>query len=150
MNKVIIGVAEYEEEIEECLSLRHRVFVEEQRLFSGNDKDKLDKKSIYIYAKIEGRIVGTVRVTHIKDGTWFGSRLAVERKFRTGIGIRLIKEAERFVIKNGGRRFIAIVQKRAEPLFNRLGWRSVRDLQFHNRPHVLMEAGLVQPKLSLP
>jgi len=149
-NDLIISVAKNKEEIDACLRLRHRIFVEEQKLFYPSDIDKLDKKSIYLYAKSDGAIVGTVRLTKINEHLWFGSRLAVDRNYRNGAGIALVKSAKQYVSMNGGGKLKAFVQKRAERLFHYLGWKSLRELKYQGYPHVIMEVQCVQSELSVP
>lgn len=149
-NNLTIDIAKTENEIQKCFAIRHRVFVEEQKLFKNSDIDKLDTMSIYLYAKINGEIVGTVRLTPLKHDLWLGSRLAIQKKYRNGTGGYLVKYAERYVQENGGGILRAFVQKRAEKLFKRFGWESIRKVNYHGVPHVLMEVEYVQFRLSLP
>jgi putative N-acetyltransferase (TIGR04045 family) len=149
-NQLIVGVARNCDEIEDCLSIRHSVFVEEQKLFKVTDIDKFDRRSIYLYAKLDGEIVGTVRLTRLNENFWLGSRLAVKKEYRDGTGNCLVKYAERYIQENGGEILRAFVQKRAEKLFNRLGWISIRNVNYHNKPHVLMEVRCVQFRFYLP
>lgn len=150
MNVLTTGIAITENEKAECLAIRYRVFVEEQKIFRESDIDKLDRRSIYLYAKVDNKIIGTVRLTKLKEGLWLGSRLAVEKKYRKGAGILLIKLAENFVSKNGGGILRAFVQKRKEKLFNRLGWKTLREVRYHGLPHFLMEVNCVQFKFPVP
>lgn len=149
-NNLRIGIAKTEEEIQKCLEIRHRVFVEEQKIFQNTDVDKLDRRSILLYAKINDEIVGTVRLTALKRDLWLGSRLAIEKGYRNGTGFELVKFAERYVQENGGGILRAFIQKRAEKLFRRLGWKSIREVNYHGHQHILMEVECVQFQLSLP
>ncbi len=149
-NNLTIGIAKTEEEIQKCLEIRHRVFVEEQKLFQNSDIDKLDRRSILLYAKIDDEIIGTVRLTQLNRDLWLGSRLAIQKEYRNGTGYELVKCAERYVQENGGGILRAYIQKRAEKLFRRLGWKSIRKLNYHGVPHILMEVECVQFQFSLP
>ena len=98
MNKVIFRIAKTEAEIQQCFSIRHSVFVEEQKLFKETDQDEVDNIAIHIAAldADNGKVVSTVRCHEANDGIWYGSRLAVPRDYRnhpSHIGVRLCKLA---------------------------------------------------------
>ena len=131
------------EELFESYSLRKEVFVEEQKLFKRTDRDKHDKHAIHIIALYKKKIVGTVRVHRDKADIWFGSRLAVLKRFRGKAGKILIQKAVEVVKVNGAKQFMAHIQKRNVPLFKRLKWKPVGQIiTYHHEPHQLMEAKL--------
>src|SRR2546429_5016495 len=78
--------------------LRARVFVEEQGLFNGHDRDgrDADPRTVVLVARDRGgRIVGGVRLGPPDDGPdlgwWVGGRLAVDPGARAyGVGPPLI------------------------------------------------------------
>ncbi len=142
-HNIVIDIARTEDEIKKCLTIRHRVFVEEQGLFKNSDIDKLDTRSIYLYAKTNDSIIGTVRLTPLPHNLWFGSRLAIEKRYRNGTGGYLVRYAQRYVYENGGGIMRAFVQEKAEGLFRRLGWKSLRRVNYRSIPHVLMEVECV-------
>ncbi len=113
-------------ERDQALAVRHRVFVEEQGIVSGSDRDQQDQRSIHLVAVSGGQIVGTVRVYQREDQpeSWVGGRLAVEKAHRkTGAGAALVKEAMRTVRRRGCTHFTAEIQEANVPFFERLGWR---------------------------
>ncbi|MEU1298734.1 MSMEG_0567/sll0787 family protein [Streptomyces shenzhenensis] len=127
--------------------LRREVFVYEQGLFSGQDLDDrdADPRTLVLVAKdATGTVVGGVRLGPATDGPdlgwWTGGRLVVARRARglSGIGAALVRAACARAETEGVLRFDATVQGRNEPLFRRLGWRSVRPATVANTPHVLM------------
>lgn len=132
-----------ESELEECYRIREKVFVEEQRLFSGTDRDEHDPEAIHIAAFQEGRIIGTVRIYQEGGGIWFGGRLAVLKGFRGKAGRLLIKKAVETAMGKNTERFLAYIQVRNVPFFKRCGWSIVSEvLDYHGVPHQLMEADL--------
>src|SRR5256886_3328257 len=126
--------------------LRARVFVEEQGLFNGHDRDgrDADPRTVVLVARDRGgRIVGGVRLGPPDDGPdlgwWVGGRLAVDPGARAyGVGPALIRAACARAESEGALRFDATVQARNVRLFARLGWRPVRPVTVAGAPHVLM------------
>ncbi len=128
-------------------TLRTRVFVEEQGLFAGHDRDERDEdpRTVVLVARDRaGVVVGGVRLGPVDSGPdigwWTGSRLAVDRTARgtAGVGAALIRAACAYAEGAGVLRFDATVQARNEVLFTRLGWRTIRPSTVAGRPHVLM------------
>lgn len=134
-----------QEELEQALQIRNRVFVQEQRIFEKSDADQNDDKSTHLVAELDGRIVGTVRVfPNENNGHWIGGRLAIIKEHRhSGAGELLVREAVGYVKKQGCRQFTAHIQKENVPFFSRLGWKAVGPVfDYHGKPHQLMEAEL--------
>ena len=143
MFEIICRPVKNREELLKSYSLRREVFVEEQKLFKRTDRDKHDKHAIHIIALYNNKIVGTVRVHREKADIWYGSRLAVLKRFRGKAGKILIQKAVAVVKENGAKQFMAHIQKRNVPLFKRLKWKPVGHIiTYHHEPHLLMEAKL--------
>lgn len=145
MEHIIISQAVEEEEIKEVFAIRKKVFVDEQKLFKDSDVDKNDQKSIYLIARDNNEIVGTVRVfPSDNNGTWVGGRLAVKSEYRGNrAAVLLSREAVEVVKANTCKRFIAEIQKQNVNFFRRLGWKSIGDEYSHlGISHQLMEADL--------
>jgi AIR synthase-related protein len=72
---------------------------------------------------------------------WRGSRLAVARDARSGLGIgaALIRAACAEAEARGAIRFDATVQSRNEPLFRRLGWVPREHVTVRGAPHVVVD-----------
>lgn len=129
--------------------LRQRVFVEEQRLFTGHDRDAIDQVALPLVAistlaAEPAEIVGTVRIHEPEPGLWWGSRLAVaEDHRRVGrLGAELIRLAVSTATGRGAREFHAHVQLQNVPLFRRLHWQVVAEVTLHGAPHAHMVASL--------
>jgi radical SAM protein (TIGR04043 family)/putative N-acetyltransferase (TIGR04045 family) len=136
-----------QEEGDRAAEIRHRVFVEEQRLFPETDRDENDPKSIHLVAENEGEVVGTVRVFPIENnGHWVGGRLAIQKDFRSsGAGERLVLEAVAQVKRKGCTCFTAHIQKENGLFFTRLGWKPVGPVfEYRGKPHQRMEADLAK------
>jgi len=127
--------------------LRQDAFVYEQGLFTGHDLDDrdADPRTLVLVAKDRaGTVVGGVRLGPVADGPdigwWIGGRLVVAPGARGphGIGAALVRAACARAEAEGALRFDATVQARNAVLFERLGWRPVRETTVANAPHVLM------------
>jgi len=139
-----------EEELEEAYAIRHQVFVREQQLFAESDRDDNDRKSIHLVAHKAGLMAGTVRVFPLdNNGHWIGGRLAIRKEQRkSGAGELLVREAVRYVRKQGCRTFTATIQKENIPFFIHLGWKTLGALfDLQGKPHQLMEADLTSADL---
>jgi len=133
----------------EAGALRRRVFCDEQKIFSGDDRDTIDDRAIPIVAIssfciVTQEVVGTVRIHEAEPGIWWGSRLAVDADHRriSALGTALIRLAVSSAHARGSRRFFAHVQSQNAPLFHRLHWRTIEQTALHGRPHHFMEADL--------
>jgi putative N-acetyltransferase (TIGR04045 family) len=139
--------------------LRTRVFVGEQRLFDGSDRDEHDTDAIPIVALSTAagmldQVIGAVRVYPAGGGTWFGGRLAVCPVYRRQgeVGSALIRTAVGGARGLGARRFLATVQIENVRYFERHHFRSLEPFELRGHPHHLMEADLaafeVPPSLA--
>jgi putative N-acetyltransferase (TIGR04045 family) len=129
-------------------ALRTRVFVHEQGLFAGHDRDDRDADSrtaVLVARDPAGTVLGGVRLGPAGDGGpdlgwWIGGRLAVDPAARGtgGVGPALVRAACARAEAAGVLRFEATVQTANQRMFTRLGWRAVRPAIVAGAPHVLM------------
>lgn len=129
--------------------LRRAVFCEEQGIFEGDDTDAIDVLALPIAAVISqpgqpDEVVGTVRIHETEPGVWYGSRLAVAQHARRigSVGSGLIRLAVGTANAHGCKTFLAQVQSQNVPLFRRLHWDTLAEIDVHGRPHHLMQADL--------
>ncbi len=107
--------------------IRREVFVTEQRLFTGDDRDAHDDASdtLHVIGLVGGAAAGTVRLYPL-DGVgrvWKGDRLAVlPQHRRSGIGGPLVRLAVLLAMQQGGGRMKASVQAVNTGFFLELGW----------------------------
>jgi putative N-acetyltransferase (TIGR04045 family) len=107
--------------------IRRSVFVAEQALFTGSDRDghDLSPDVVHVLATIGDEPVGTVRLFPLDPGRglWQGDRLAVLPRFRVhGAGRPLVQFAVAHAAAQGGRRMVAHIQLPNVVFFRRLGW----------------------------
>ncbi|MCE0764281.1 GNAT family N-acetyltransferase [Pseudonocardia kujensis] len=131
--------------------VRRAVFVHEQGLFRGSDRDPLDESAdvVHVLGLVDGVAAGAVRLYPCReedprDGLWKGDRLAVLPGRRAGhLGAALVRFAVSTAGALGGRRMRALVQAPNEVFFHRLGWSSTGGPVDHlGVPHVRMEIAL--------
>jgi len=141
-------LAATEAERRDYFALRRAIFCDEQRLFTGDDRDATDATAHPIVCLHDGqagaRVVGVVRIWQTAPGDWWGGRLGVEQRFRSAatVGRRLIQTAVGTARGWGGWRFRATVQAANVAFFRRLRWRTVEALEVLGEPHHLLEADL--------
>jgi putative N-acetyltransferase (TIGR04045 family) len=129
--------------------LRRQVFCEEQGIFACHDRDAIDDVAtplvaVSLMGVCADDVVGTVRIHEAAPGVWWGSRLAVAPDYRRvgALGQGLIRLAVSSAHARGARQFFAHVQSQNVLLFQKLHWTSLETVEFHGRPHHLMEADL--------
>lgn len=133
----------------QAYALRQRVFCQEQGLFEQHDLDEIDSQAKLLVAlgTLAGwheEVVGTVRIHQPRPGIWFGSRLAVDDRFRRQgrLGPMLIRLAVSSAHALGCKEFYAHVQQQNEPLFKRMHWRTLDSITLRGIPHAFMQADL--------
>jgi len=150
-------------EFEGARALRQQVFCREQGLFDADDRDAVDDYAttivaVSLLAGEPDEVVGSVRIHPEAPGVWWGSRLAVAQRFRkvAGLGAGLIRLAVGSARGLGCRAFYAHVQAQNRPLFERLHWEPLQEIELRGWPHWLMRADLGQypviaaPELGVP
>jgi len=120
--------------------IRHQVFVEEQQLFAGTDRDAYDADPdvVHVLAFLNGEAVGTVRLFPLDraDRLWQGDRLAVLRSARIhGLGRPLVRFAVKTAGERDGREMVAHIQLQNVALFERLGWHKHGDVEVYVGVH---------------
>ncbi len=113
---------------DEIVSLRLRVYVDEQAVPLEEELDLLDHTAIH-WAALEGEtLVATARLV-LTDGEAKFGRLAVDRsRRRCGIGTRLLEMAIEHARRAGAPRVILDAQTRVTALYEGLGFRQVGDV----------------------
>jgi putative N-acetyltransferase (TIGR04045 family) len=118
--------------------VRHRIFVLDQRLFVGNDRDERDLAPDTLHAvgvdhdaivgvdhgAPLGAIVGAVRLYPLdRRGLWQGDRLAVLPRARVRhLGALLVRFAVATAGDRGGHTMVARIQLPNVRFFEQLGW----------------------------
>ena len=148
MPDYLFKLAKTRPEILEYFNLRHKIFVEEQRIFKSDDVDSIDKIAYPIIAiepdAISLEILGVVRIYESEPRLWYGGRLGTHPDRRKGwqIGKGLIYKAVTTANTWGCDRFLATVQIQNVRFFQRLHWDSLEETEIHGITHHLMRADL--------
>jgi putative N-acetyltransferase (TIGR04045 family) len=134
-------------EIAEHHRIREAVFVREQRLFEGSDRDWRDDdpETIKVLAFSDGGPGGAVRLYRLDSGgLWQGDRLAVLERWRArGLGGPLVRFAVATAAAAGGARMTAHIQPPNVAFFERLGWAACGEQEIYvGVPHVPMAIDL--------
>lgn len=129
--------------------LRQQVFVTEQRLFTGHDRDAVDQiatplVALSTLAGEPAEVVGCVRIHQAAPGLWWGTRLAVASDHRRvgRLGAELIRLAVSTANGQGCTEFHAHVQIQNVALFEKLHWTALEEVTLHGAPHAHMTASL--------
>lgn len=143
-------------------AVRRAVFVDEQAMFAGDDRDERDQRVTTLHAvglaggRVAGavrlpalglpgaHVAGAVRLYPLDGGEWKGDRLAVLPAARRGmLGARLVRFAVATAGARGGARMVAMIQLPNVAFFESLGWqRDGTTVAFHGRPHQPMAIAL--------
>jgi putative N-acetyltransferase (TIGR04045 family) len=136
-------------ELSEHFAIRRQVFVEEQAMFAGSDRDGPDDDpaTLHVIGLWDGHPAGTVRLYPLDDrGLWKGDRLAVLPASRSNrLGELLVRFAVSSARERGGVRMVAYIQPPNVAFFEHLGWSRVGDLvQYVGLPHQQMDISLAR------
>ena len=119
-------LAETPEELAAHHAVRHQVFVLDQRLFVGNDRDErdLEPDTLHVVGTDGTAIVGAVRLYPLDEhGLWQGDRLAVMPQARVRhLGALLVQFAVASAGERGGHTMVARIQLPNVRFFEHLGW----------------------------
>ncbi|MFN2628720.1 MAG: MSMEG_0567/Sll0786 family nitrogen starvation N-acetyltransferase [Gaiellaceae bacterium] len=137
-------------ELAEHHEIRHRVFVEAQRVFAGDDRDERDDEpgTLHVVGLVDGRVGGAVRLYPTDDrGRWKGDRLAVLAEYRhCRLGAVLVDFAVRTAGERGGHTMGAHIQPANVAFFHQLGWEVAGPpVVFHELVHQPMTIDLRLP-----
>jgi predicted GNAT family N-acyltransferase len=110
------------DEVNAALSLRSRVFCEEQGVSFEADQDGRDQEATHIVAIDDGAVIGTCRLLFRGPVARLG-RLAVERDRRgDGVGAAILKEADRVAVDAGAESIALHAQTYALALYEAAGY----------------------------
>jgi putative N-acetyltransferase (TIGR04045 family) len=114
-------------------AVRRAVFVTEQGLFAGDDRDERDDApgTLHVVGIARRHVGGVVRLYPIDDaGLWKGDRLAVLPRHRRGLlGGKLVRFAVATAGALGGERMVAMIQVPNVAFFRTLGWRVAGEVE---------------------
>lgn len=132
----VLAVALSDRDRDRHFAVRRAIFVEEQGIFVGDDRDERDAlpSTLHLMALVGEEVGGVVRAYPTDDaGNWQGDRLAILPGHRSGLGLLLVRFAVRSAAERGGHRMIAMVQPRNVRFFEHLGWTRDGALRLYHR-----------------
>ena len=119
-------LAETAEELSAHHAVRHQIFVVDQGMFVGNDRDERDlaPDTLHAVGIDRGQVVGAVRLYPLYGyGLWQGDRLAVLPQARVRhLGAQLVRFAVATAGERGGHTMVARIQLPNVRFFEHLGW----------------------------
>lgn len=109
-------------------AIRHQVFVLEQDLFPGSDRDPHDDQpgTVRLLGCYDRAPAGAVRLFELDASRrlWQGDRLCVLPPYRVrGLGAPLVRCAVAMAGARGGAQMVAHIQLQNVTFFTHLGWR---------------------------
>lgn len=112
-----------DDELESCLAIRRRVFVEEQGIPESIELDGLDSLCVHWLAFEGDHAIGTARLRFLEGGRARAERVAVlpEQRGR-GVGAALLAAAEAEALLRGCRDVVVHAQARTVPFYERQGF----------------------------
>jgi predicted GNAT family N-acyltransferase len=122
--KILIGRATSEQQLRSCYAIRHAVFVIEQGVDAGLERDSYDATAVHLLARLDSEPVATARAV-IHAGTTLAKigRVAVLQKARrAGIGARLMHAFLEEPALNSITQFELHAQIQAKHFYERLGF----------------------------
>jgi putative N-acetyltransferase (TIGR04045 family) len=146
-------VARTPEELDLHFHVRRAVFVDEQGIFAGHDRDEHDDDPATLHAigSAGDQVAGAVRLYPLDDaGLWQGDRLAVLAPVRHGfLGAELVRFAVATAGELGGHTMHAMIQLPNVRFFELLGWSRNGDVEpYHGVEHQPMSIPLGGRSLS--
>ncbi|WP_206832024.1 GNAT family N-acetyltransferase [Alicyclobacillus fructus] len=135
------------DQLHDCLSIRRKVFIEEQGVPEELEVDEFDHPDRAVHVVLyddDGAAVATARFRPYDPGdarTAKVQRVAVLAHLRgLGLGRRIMEAVEALVREAGFREIVLDAQLHAEPFYERLGYRRASDDVFDDAgiPHVRM------------
>lgn len=137
-------VVEVTKDLDACLMLRRKVFIEEQGVSEEEEMDGLDDSSIHLLATVDGKSMGSARLRC--DGhTGKVGRVCVLREARgTGLGAAVMRKAEEVFRGIDGIREMKLgAQVSAIGFYDKLGYTAYGpEFDDAGIPHVMMRLPL--------
>lgn len=130
---------------EDALTVRKRVFVEEQGVDPEIEVDEHDETAIHLAAAdASGAPVGAGRFRTLDDRTGKVERIAVLSECRgEGLGRAIMARIEEIAHEQGVERLVLHSQTRAAPFYERVGYEQVsEEFEEAGIPHVEMHKSL--------
>lgn len=144
VNTLIKTVSTKDELIDHYL-IRHKVFVEEQKISLKDEYDFVEKERVVVIAYLNNLPVGTARIKLEQNAKV--ERVAVLKAYRTlGIGKQLMEYIIEYCISHNSQRIYLGAQEYAIPFYQKCGFTTYGECYLDaNIPHYNMEKIIKTP-----
>ncbi|MFC3900355.1 GNAT family N-acetyltransferase [Aliicoccus persicus] len=124
-----IITANTDELYEQCLDIRFKVFVDEQKVPKNEEVDQFEKECTHFLVKIDDEYVGTARFRAKSENTVKVERVAVHSAYRgRGIGFKLMEHMHEVAKINGYTYAVLGAQVHAVKFYESLGYEIDSDI----------------------
>lgn len=107
-----------------ALSIRKRVFVDEQKVPVELEVDDLETKTLHVVGYFDGKPSVTARIFEKEPHVYKVQRVAVLKDFRKlGNGYKLMEEIENYSKSLGGKKLKLDSQDHAIPFYEKVGFK---------------------------
>ena len=139
MSEITVKVVETEEDMEQAVGIRFRVFVDEQAVPPEIELDEYDAVATHALALQDGVAIGTGRVIVDGDSARIG-RMAVDREHRRdGVGGLVLRFLEDEAREQGAGEFVLHAQEYVKAFYADHGYEEHGD--------TFMEAGILHVEM---
>jgi predicted GNAT family N-acyltransferase len=115
----------YPDRFDDCLAIRHEVFVGEQGVTEEEEFDGLDPSCLHFLAVVEGQAVGAARLRQPSPSMAKAERVAVLGSHRgLGVGQALMRALAEAARQRGAQEIVLGAQLTAIPFYESLGYRA--------------------------
>lgn len=126
---------------DDAKAIRQAVFVDEQGF--KNEFDDIDGDCVHIVIYDGEKPIATGRY-YIENGNYTIGRVAVLKPYRgTGLGVQIVREAERLIKLDGGDSVVLHAQCRVKPFYEKQGYSAFGEIDYDEYcPHCYMKKEL--------
>ena len=127
-------------EIKDFKDLRRRVFVDEQGVEIEEENDHFDPKAIHVGLRLDGVLIGNIRLIKISEDRFKLGRMAILKEYRgCGLGKLMMAKACEIAISEGISEIELSSQEHTSGFYEKLGFKKVGEVYLEEKqPHVLM------------
>lgn len=145
-----IVIASNEKEYRDALSVRFRVFVEEQHVPEEEEVDAFEERATHFVAYDRGEPVGAGRCRRVEDRCKVERICVLPSHRKQGIGEAIMKAIEDFAASKQMLELKLNAQNRAESFYKRLGYETVSgEFLDAGIPHVAMVKTLKEKTIDV-
>lgn len=140
MNKIIIKKASNIDQLADVITIRKKVFIQEQNIAIHNELEKDNYLFQHYILYFNGVKAATARMRKANNYYIVG-RVAILKQYRNlGLGKKIMNFIHQEIKTNGGNKIIIHAQLKVENFYKKLGYISTSEIFYEaNIPHVIME-----------